>query len=52
MKTLKVTYDGGVIDRILDGQIEDFFELKGFVWYASGMEAETGIRDICFDISE
>ena len=36
----------------LDKIIMDALKQVGFKWYASGLEIETGIRDIAFDAPE
>ena len=49
---IKVTYRGGEVNLELDKRIKEALEAIGAKWYASGMEIDTGIRDICFDVDD
>jgi len=52
LKTLKVYYecqDSGSINKYFESDIRDLVKKYGLTFYASGMDMETGIRDMAFE---
>lgn len=45
---IRLTYDGGEVNRNLDGAFEQLLGDFGFVRWASGMNMATGVRDVAF----
>jgi len=53
LKTLKIYYecqDSGTINKYFDSDIRDLAKKYGITFYASGMDMETGIRDMAFRV--
>ena len=46
---MKITYDGGKIISELEEAINKIMKDKGYIWWASGKEFKTGIRDLNFN---
>ena len=46
---MKITYEGGEIISELDKAITEVMKSKGYHFYASGMDLQTGVRDLSFD---
>jgi len=52
LKTLKIYYecqDNGNMNKYFESDIRDLVKKYGLTFYASGMDMETGIRDMAFE---
>ena len=45
---LTITYEGGEIIREMDNALTELLKEYGWKWSGSGIESETGLRDIGF----